>query len=103
METDPDKIIEELGGCGRFQIRMNIVCHMMKAIMCFSIISMVLMSKTPPWWCNDDTTLKNMTSCPEATNGTELVACPKKACSVNGTKCSSYRFESTMRTYVSEV
>lgn len=101
--THPDKIIEEMGGCGRFQIMINVLSHAMKIVTCFSVTSMIIISATPSWWCNDEVAMKNMTSCVEIQNETEVVVCPKKACIINGTKCSSYEFGGTMRTLVTEV
>ncbi|KAL4240616.1 hypothetical protein ACF0H5_001407 [Mactra antiquata] len=98
--ANPDEIIEQFGGCGRFQIMINVASHAMKTVVCFSIMSMVIISRTPPWWCNDEVALNNMTSCVAFENGTEIFRCPEKTCSINGTKCSSFGYNK--RTLVSE-
>ena len=98
MTTDlsPDQIIEEIGGCGRFQIRMSIVAHVMKTVVCFSSVSMVLVSQTPQWWCEDVTKYNNISSCVGYENGTEHIVCPLKSCSVNGSTCNNYGYSKSV-------
>lgn len=99
----PDRVIEELGGCGRFQIRMSIVVHVIKTVVCFSVFSTIIMSKTPTWSCIDDVIPQNSTSCIASRNGSEVNICPKKACTLaNGTRCSKFAFEGKLNTIVSE-
>ncbi|XP_060565157.1 organic cation transporter protein-like [Ruditapes philippinarum] len=104
METSavssPDKIIEDLGGCGRLQIRIGITVHATKGLICFSIMSMILISATPQWWCVSDVTSSNMTSCVDSKNNS--LFCHEKKCHVNGTKCSRFVFEGSARTVVTE-
>lgn len=105
-QTSPDQIIHDLGGCGRYQIRMNVIVHMMKSVVCFSIMSMVLMSATPPWWCEDNVamSMKNMTSCKSTENGSDIIICPMTSCfTSNDTTCQNFAFGSKMKTVVSEV
>ncbi|XP_053393411.1 organic cation/carnitine transporter 2-like isoform X2 [Mercenaria mercenaria] len=104
-KTSPDQIIHELGGCGRYQIRMNVIVHLIKTIVCWSASSMVIISATPNWWCEDDVVLNelNMTACSSIENGSEVIMCPLKSCfAVNDTKCSDFAFASGMNTIVSE-
>ncbi|XP_053393423.1 solute carrier family 22 member 4-like isoform X2 [Mercenaria mercenaria] len=104
-QTSPDQIIHDIGGCGRYQIRMSVIVHVMKTIVCFTIMSMIIMSATPPWWCEDKNALlmNNITSCKQIENGSEVTVCPAKSCyGVNTTKCSSFAFGSRMKTIVSE-
>ena len=58
----PDAIIEELGGCGLYQWRLNILLHVLKTVVCFSIYSMIVIGATPPWICADDVTCQNTTA-----------------------------------------
>ncbi|XP_045160403.2 organic cation transporter-like protein [Mercenaria mercenaria] len=99
----PDKIIEEIGGCGRYQIRMSVVVHLIKTNVCFSILSTIIMCSTPPWRCDDRIVLDNRTSCMILQNGSEVNICPSKTCVLtNDTKCSSFIFEGNLQTIVSE-
>lgn len=59
QQIRPDDIIEELGGCGKYQWKLNIILHVLKSIVCFSITSMITMSTTPTWTCADDLTCRN--------------------------------------------
>jgi hypothetical protein len=88
----PDQIIEEIGGCGRFQMRMSIVAHVMKTLVCFSAVSMVLVSQTPDWWCEDESKYSNVSSCVQYENGTQQLVCSLRSCSVNGSICNNFRF-----------
>ncbi|WAQ97184.1 ORCT-like protein [Mya arenaria] len=104
VET-PEQIVEVLGGCGRFQIRVSVLVHLIKTFMCFSQISMILISSTPPWACADSQTdaPSNATSCSddEERNSTY---CPSRNClTYNGTRCNQFYFEGRSRTLVTEV
>ena len=104
--TSPDQIIHDLGGCGRYQIRMNVIVHVIKTVICWSASAMVIVSATPKWWCADDEVLNelNVTSCVSSINGSEVIACPVKSCfAANETKCSKFAFAPGMNTIVSEV
>ena len=91
---NPDDVIVELGGCGRFQIRIAILVHVIKTVCCWSSMSLVFITATPRWRCKDDSN-GNITQ-----NDTYF----DQACfTANGSKCSSFEFESSMNTIVSEV
>ena len=90
----PDEVIHELGGCGRFQIRMSVLVHLMKTLVCWSLVSMVFVTASPEWWCGDGD--NNIT---DAVNNTLHKSCK----TVNGTPCSNYEFATDMRTIVGEV
>ncbi|XP_053395964.1 organic cation transporter protein-like [Mercenaria mercenaria] len=99
----PDKIIEEIGGCGRYQIRISVVVHLIKSIAGFSILSTVIICSTPPWRCDDRIVLDNSTLCMILQNESEVNICPSEACVLtNDSKCSSFVFEGTLQTIVSE-
>ncbi|XP_060552264.1 organic cation transporter protein-like [Ruditapes philippinarum] len=100
--VSPDKIIEDIGGCGRFQVRMAIVVHLIKTIICFTFTGMIFISKTPAWWCEDEMIGKNMTSCIADVNGTSFDFCPKKACNINGAACSRVNFDRSLTTVATE-
>lgn len=96
--TNPDKIIEDLGGCGRFQVRMSVIVHVMKTIVCFSFINMIIVTNTPSWYCADDLDLEKLTL-----NRTDLTGNEKLCFSANQTGCGSYLFEEGLNTVVEEV
>ncbi|XP_060552263.1 organic cation transporter-like protein [Ruditapes philippinarum] len=99
----PDEIIDEIGGCGRFQIRMSIIAHMMKIIVCFSFAGMVIFTAPPDWWCESDAMLHNMTSCSRFENRTSVNYCQKHSCyTANGSQCSSYGFDDSLSTAINE-
>ncbi|XP_045211468.2 organic cation transporter protein-like [Mercenaria mercenaria] len=91
----PDRIIEDLGGCGRFQVRMSIVVHMMKTLVTFSVTSMIIISPTPKWWCDDESKYKNISSCVQHENGTQTIVCTLESCSVNWSACNNYGYSET--------
>ena len=96
INRNPDDIIHEMGGCGRFQIRMAVIVHFIKIIVCWSTMCMVFVTATPKWICvhgDLNSTVRNEENSSET-----------KTCSViNGTKCSTFEFSTEMRTVVSEV
>ena len=99
--SSPDELIQELGGCGRIQIRIGILVHATKGLICFSIMSMILISATPQWWCVSDVAVSNMTSCIDSKNNS--LYCHEKKCHVNGTECTHFIFGGRARTVVTEV
>ena len=96
LNRTPDDIIHELGGCGRFQIRMALIVHIMKTVICWSAMSMIFVTATPKWWCADDITGGNMTD--------NITTSTLKMCTTrNGSKCTKFEFAQDMRTIVNEV
>ena len=100
---DPDEIIEDIGGCGRFQIRMSIVIHLIKTIVCFGFSNLIITTKTPSWYCVDESIEGNLTLNSSFVNGTEVTR--KEACydQINKTKCENIVFENGLNTISSEV
>lgn len=99
----PDQILEELGGCGRYQIRMAVIVHLIKTIVCFAFSNLILSTKTPTWYCVNYDVNDNYTSCTTQLNTAELT-CNKQQCSlINNTKCESFVYDNNLRTLVSEV
>lgn len=107
-----DDVIEELGGCGRFQVRLGFTVHLTKSLACFSFLSMIFITATPNWWCarkTDDTSwnrgnqslvLVNYNETYD--NSTVVDERLEKTCAVNLTSCESIRFSLDVRTLVSE-
>jgi hypothetical protein len=99
--SNVEQIIADLGGCGRFQLKMGITVHASKFLIIFSTMSMIFIAATPQWWCVSDVTPSNMTSCILGRNNT--LYCHEKKCDVNGTKCNRFVFSGRERTMVTEV
>ena len=96
VNQSPDDIIHELGGCGRYQLRMALIVHIMKIVVCWSSMSMIFVTATPKWWCADEANLDgNLTIYANVST--------TKSCSANGSKCQVFGFDEDMRTIVSEV
>ena len=93
----PDDIIHELGGCGRYQMRMALIVHMMKIVICWSGMSMIFVTATPKWRCADGDGLVDNFTFPANISTT------KTCTNANGTACQKYEFDKDMRTIVSEV
>ena len=99
---NPDDIISDLGGCGRFQIRIALIVHVIKTITNWSMISMVFLTAVPDWQCKDDiynnsTTFYNITK-------PNNISLEKSCVNADGNKCTSFEFfDKEMRTIVSEV
>lgn len=102
-QLKPDDIIVELGGCGRYQWRLNILLHVLKTVVAFSVTSMIIISATPTWRCADDAMCSNDNASVPGLN--QSAVCPEKSCFIgNNTKaCTSFVFDDSMRTMVSEV
>ena len=98
----PEEVILELGGCGRFQIRMALLIHLMNIVVAWSLYAMVFVTATPKWWCRDvdlnsDLSYYNLSTFANTTYEKVCVA-------ENGTPCSNFEFRtSDMRTIVTEV
>ena len=91
----PDDVIQKLGGCGRFQIRMVLLVHLMKTIACWSSTVLVFSAAIPQWRCIDDSEDNSL-------NDTNITM--EKSCkTLNGTLCTKFEFSPDMRTIVSEV
>ena len=99
-KTTPDEILEHLGGCGKFQWRLTVLVHGMKALVCWSMMSMVLMAAKPPYVCGDDDDFQKNESFVHVnvSTGSENVCV-----NLNGSSCSNFKFVGEMKTIVSEV
>ena len=86
----PDKIIHELGGCGRFQIQFAVMIHTMNIVIVWCLNSMVFLTTVPKWWCADG---QNLTE----------ISLEEKCIVQNETECSSFTFSEEMDTIVDEV
>ena len=122
--TTPDQIIKDLGGCGRYQLLISFIGHLMKVPITFSVVSTVLITVVPPWWCDDiygenmtiyDSTISSVSNADFgrgshnasmygilSANGTSDDAYFKQCETPQGRTCQNFRFEGTS-TLVSEV
>ena len=97
---NPEQLIEDLGGCGRYQLRMCVVAHLMKMSICWCYMSFIIVSKTPDFWCDSD--VNNNVTYRETLNNTKYKAL--RACkSVDGTKCTQFKFDNSLRSIMSDV
>ncbi|XP_052818707.1 organic cation/carnitine transporter 2-like isoform X2 [Mya arenaria] len=96
----PDEVIEELGGCGRFQWRLSIIAHLMKTLAGWSTVSMLLISATPPWRCMDNEHCNNATFM--ATSNDTASVCPTKSCYHGNATCQNIQFDDGLNTIVTE-
>lgn len=96
----PDDIINELGGCGRFQLRMSLLVHVMKTICSWSAISLVFVTAVPNWRCVDSVSGPYII---ENATGSENISVDKSCLNILGEKCKHFEFDTGMRTIVSEV
>ena len=95
-----EDVIQDIGGCGRFQIILSVIIHSMKCIVCFTMVFMAFGAAVPDWWCMDEFLEQNSTAVPTTTNITQYKSCT----AFNGTKqCSSFFYADTMKTVVTEV
>jgi len=91
-------LLEETGGCGRYQILLMTTVHLCKAILAFTNLFMVYGAAVPNWWCADDTQgnvsmVRNESTlhqCEYVTNGTSR-------------QCQTFVFDDSMSTVVSKV
>ncbi|KAH3855735.1 solute carrier family 22 member 6-A-like [Dreissena polymorpha] len=103
-----DKIIEEIGGCGRFQWRMSALIHSMKTVVAFCLVASVLMSKKPAaWWCRTSYDVNATGSVGDATascaSQPNATNCFLKTCRPrNVSGCEAYEYDNSPSTLVTE-
>ncbi|XP_045211659.2 organic cation transporter protein-like [Mercenaria mercenaria] len=100
---NPDQIIENIGGCGRYQIRMSVIVHLIKTIVCFGFSNLIISTKTPSWYCIEGNVTNSFISCTNLVNKSDLT-CRKEECNgwMNKTKCENIVFDSDLKTLSSE-
>ena len=95
-----EDVIQDVGGCGRFQILLGFIVHSVKGVVCFTMVFMVFGAAVPDWWCVDDIVDQNITAIFGRRNISQYQSCT----AFNGTKqCSSFLYADAMRTVVTEV
>ena len=97
-----EDVIQDLGGCGRFQIIFGFIVHAMKCVVCFTMVAMVFGAAVPDWWCMDDLIGQNISDVHVLGNKTlpQYQSCS----SGNGTNvCSNFLYADSMKTVVTEV
>ena len=100
-EKGPDEVIHKLGGCGRFQLRIAVIIHMMSIVAVWSMYSMVFVTASTEWRCKDGSRLStDMNSTLDVNNKTFGQVCLTQ----NGSSCSEFEFAaSDIHTIVTEV
>ncbi|XP_060567569.1 organic cation transporter protein-like [Ruditapes philippinarum] len=91
-----EDLIEQTGGCGRYQILLCLTVHSMKCIVCFSLLFMAFGAARPNWWCVDDLDISNVTL---TTDMPQYKSCT----AFNSTsKCSKFVFDKSMETVATQ-
>ena len=100
-QIKPETVLEQLGGCGRYQILLATTLHTMKLICAWSMYTMVLAAAVPEWKCINGTTSENFddNNSWTAISNVSLV----KTCDVGGNPCKRFEFGENINTMVSEV
>ncbi|XP_060606511.1 solute carrier family 22 member 4-like [Ruditapes philippinarum] len=118
----PEEILERIGGCGRFQVFLSVMSHLMKLPTVLTMYLMVISIATPEWRCMDDNGPSHVTAAFNTTFlhvnstyanssdidyfGTANHSKPYnniKACeNRNGTRCNNIVYSDEMKTIVSE-
>ncbi|XP_053384617.1 organic cation/carnitine transporter 2-like isoform X2 [Mercenaria mercenaria] len=99
---NPEQIIEDLGGCGKFQIRLTLAIHLIKTVFCFSFTNLIVTTASPIWWCMKDSNESSLIIC-KSSNNDSSQNCYQGACrSPNNTKCEHVLFDNSMNTIVSD-
>ncbi|KAL4216307.1 hypothetical protein ACF0H5_024033 [Mactra antiquata] len=105
----PDDILQQLGGCGTFQILLAVVIQSMKLVVAWGMGSNSFFAFVPKWRCADIPIAQNYTSGYE--NETLLCLHDNNAtrdywneqCELpSGEKCQHFEFEKSIHTIVSE-
>lgn len=101
--TNPEEILEDIGGCGRYQVRMTAIVHLIKTVFCFSTSNLLISTVTPTWWCAADKSQTNVSTHIKtnnlSTDTSTLMSCITK----NETKCALILYDDSISTLVSEV
>ena len=103
-EVEPEDVIASIGGCGRFQIVLSVVVHVIKTVVCWSFALLVFAIKVPKWVCLDSVTNGNesMSVVPPSDGNWNVSGF--KSCEIgNDTKCTSFGFDRTLQTVSVEV
>ena len=94
----PERVLEKLGGCGRYQILLAGTLHTMKLTVAWSMYNMVLAAAVPQWSC-----ALNSTNTDRSSNGTVVNVSFVKTCVVRDRPCEKFQFDTYMKTMASEV
>ena len=90
-KVNPDEIIHDIGGCGRYQWRMSIVIHTMQICITWNILLMVFATNTPRIWYCDDVSDDVIYKTNSTADSTKMLL--KSCTTLNGTTCTKFRFE----------
>ena len=120
MDRDhhPEEIIERIGGCGRFQVFLSVMCHLMKLPTVLTMYLMMISIATPSWRCMDDelapvfntsllygnSTYGNLSVMMYSESNVSKSYSNFKNCrNRNGTKCVNIVYDDEIKSIVSEV
>ena len=92
-----EDLIEELGGCGKYQWLTSFFLQSSKTIIAFSMLAMTFNGQQPDFSCISQNNTR-------ASNETGAVTIPLSACEPDGKVCDEYVFHiDDMNTIVNEV
>ncbi|KAL4240147.1 hypothetical protein ACF0H5_000941 [Mactra antiquata] len=103
--SDPDEILKNIGGCGRFQLRISILIHLIKTVVCFAFYNLLIFTKVNSWSCDDNIMFERNHSITFYGNVTTNITgfSGEKSCvNINGTQCQKYRFDESLNDIVNE-
>lgn len=92
-----ESLIEDIGGCGKFQWSLSTIFHLSKTVAAWSMLHKMFNGQEPSFFCSRVVEVGDKTAHEPAYNRSE------KHCSVNGTRCQTFVYDDAMHTVVSEV
>ena len=102
MAVHLEDVIEQTGGCGRYQIILSLFIHLTKSISCFSMVFMVFGGASPDWWCTDGA---NGTSLNTSLDDLTAESSSYKSCKVSNSSqtCMNFVFGDSLKSMINEV
>lgn len=101
--ANPEEILDDIGGCGRYQVRMTVIVHLIKTVFCFSTSNLLISTVTPTWWCATDKSQNNVSTHIKTNNLSTDTTTSMSCITKNETKCSLILYDDSISTLVSEV
>ena len=84
-------LIKDIGGCGKFQWCLCAIMHLSKTIAAWTMLHMTFNGQEPTFFCRNNA------------YGVGYNQSENSCFTVNGTDCTSFRYDDEMHTAVSEV
>ena len=93
-----ERLLKDVGGCGRFQLILALVISLSIVMECWSMLHMSFIGQEPNYFCVQNNNGDNF-----LLNRSEESIRTTSCASTNATDCSRRRFEDDIHTVVSEV